>query len=506
MENINRKKQIMKKFISLTFLLCLLLQKQTDAKITMPVTFGDGMVLQRDMPIRIFGEASESTSVTVVLNGQQQTAVSNNGKWMVTFQPMHAGGPYLLQITGNDEIITFKDVMVGEVWLASGQSNMAHELFHHIDFEKFLPGKENPNLRFIQIPVTEYGEIKRDGIEWTNFNKESVVKFSSVAYFFATELQKRLKVPVGIIGSYRGGTNNEYWMTPESIKNEQTLNYIFENYDKKFSKFKDVEAYDAAYEKYLIELKEWKEKGGWSHSTVPFPPMGPKSWQRPSGLYNAMIKPLQPYTIRGCIWYQGEGNSARYEEYKTLFPAFIKGWRKTWQNPNMPFYFVQLPGFGKGQHWPQFRQVQLECSKMIHNCGMVVSEGCDDEENIHPRMKKPIGDRLAIAISAEVYGQNHIPYGPIFKSVVFKKRKAVIYFDYCGSGLVLRPSDTHSFEIAGGDRIFFKANVELKGCEIKLWSKKIKYPKYVRYAYSPNPQMALFNQEGLPASPFISNW
>ena len=255
---------------------------------------------------------------------------------------------------------------------------------------------------------------------------------------------------------------------------------------------------------YLCDLNDWKAKGGWSYGRVPFAPLGPKAYQRPSGLYNSMIKPLQPYTIKGCIWYQGEGNSARYEEFRTLFPAFVEGWRETWQNPELPFYFVQLPGYGKGDTWPQFRQAQLECWQKMEHCGMVVSEGCNDEEDIHPKVKKPIGDRLAIAVSAEVYGQDHIPYGPVFKSVGFENGKARINFDYSGGGLVLSKENSGSFNIAGDDKVFMVARLKIKGNDLLLWNKKIKHPKYMRYAYSPNPEMILFNKEGLPATPFTT--
>ena len=494
----------MKKFVILPFLFCLLSQIQAVAKITMPVTFGNGMVLQREMPSRIFGEASEGASVTVRFNGQEKTAVSKDGKWMLSLEAMPAGGPYELHISGDGDEITYSDVMLGEVWVAGGQSNMAFGLAACINFEQHLPTEENPDLRFLQIPVTEFGEINRDGLQWQNFDQESVRRFSAVAYFFATELQKRLGVTVGIIGSYRGATWNENWMTPESVKNEPELKYLFDNYEKEYAKFKDEAAYEAAYQQYLTDLSEWKAKGGWSYGMVPFAPLGPNAYQRPSGLYETMIKPLQPYTIKGCIWYQGEGNSARYEEFRTLFPAFVEGWRKTWQNPELPFYFVQLPGYGEGQTWPQFRQAQLDCSQNIEHCGMVVSEGCGDELDIHPKVKKPIGDRLAIATSTEVYGQDYIPYGPRFKSMEFRNGKAKINFDYSGDGLELSIENTDSFEIAGVDKFFKVAQVAINGNELLLWNDEIGTPKYVRYAYSPNPEMILFNREGLPASPFTT--
>jgi sialate O-acetylesterase len=316
-------------------------------------------------------------------------------------------------------------------------------------------------------------------------------------------LQKRLGVTVGIIGSYRGGTWNENWMTPESIKQIPELSYLFEKYDKEFGVFEDEAAYEAAYQQYLVDMEDWKQKGGWSHGMVPFAPTGPKAYQRPAGLYECMIKPLQPYTIKGVIWYQGEGNSGRYEEFRTLFPAFVEGWRKTWGQPDLPFYFVQLPPF-KAASWPHFRQAQLDCAQQIPNCGMVVSEGCGDFEDIHPKVKKPIGDRLAIAVSSEVYGQQHLPYGPVFESVEFRDGKAGLRFRYAQGGLELSAEPDGAFEIAGADKVFVTADVELKGPALLLWNDAVKHPAYVRYAYSPYPNMVLFNQEGLPASPFTT--
>ncbi len=472
--------------------------------------FTDNMVLQCDKPVVVWGTAEPGEKVTVEFANQTKSGVaSDGGKWQVTLDPMpalSAGRKLIVSSlsTSNHQPTTIHNVVVGEVWLAGGQSNMAFAMQSLFDFETFLPAEANSQVRFIQIPVTDFGEINRNGLTWKTADEKSVRGFSAVAYFFAAELQKRLGVPVGIIGSYRGATWNENWMTPESIKQEPELKYLFENYEKEYAKFKDEAAYEEAYQKFLADLREWEAKGGWSSGMIPFAPLGPKAYQRPSGLYNCMIKPLQPYSIKGCIWYQGEGNAGRYEEFRTLFPAFVEGWRKSWENPDMPFYFVQLPGYGKGVTWPQFRQSQLACSQLIRNCGMVVSEGCNDEADIHPKIKKPIGDRLARAGSAEVSGQDQRPSGPRFKSVTGQHGKAELRVRYRGSGLVLSSDPAGAFEIAGGDKVFVTADVELKGDTLLLWNDSVKNPEYVRYAYSPNPEMVLFNQEGLPASPFTT--
>ncbi len=479
------------------------------AKITLPVLFGDGMVLQCDKPVAVWGTAEPGETVTVEFSRQKKSGVADDsGKWRVTLAPMPASSKpreMIIRSSIGNQQSAIGNVLVGEVWLAGGQSNMAFAMQNLKDRDSLLPAKANPEVRLIQIPVTEFGEINREGLAWKIADKESVRGFSAVAYFFAAELQQRLGVPVGIIGSYRGGTWNENWMTPESIKGETTLKYLFDEYEAEYAKFKDDAEYEAAYQEFLVHVKEWEAAGGWSSGPRPMAPTGPKAYQRPSGLYHCMIKPLQPYAIRGVIWYQGEGNANRHEEFRTLFPAFVAGWRKTWQNPELPFYFVQLPPY-KAETWPRFRQAQLDCAQAIPNCGMVVSEGCGDFEDIHPKVKKPIGDRLAIAVSAEVYGHDHVPYGPMFQSVEFRNGRAEVHFRFAGSGLTLSSEPDGAFEIAGADKRFVKADVELNGKTLLLWNDAVKNPAYVRYAFSPYPNMVLFNEEGLPASPFTTEF
>ncbi len=490
--------------ITACFMACCSVQ----AELRMPVCFSDNMVLQRGEPVAVWGEADPGTEVTVEFAGQKKTATADAAKhWKITLDPMPASslGRNLVvssPSTNNHQPTTIHNVVVGEVWLAGGQSNMAFHMGGLRDVQKRLPAEPNPQLRFIHIPVTEFGEINREGLNWKIADKESLRGFSAVAYFFATELQQRLQVPVGIIGSYRGATWNENWMTPESIKGEPTLNYLFDEYDAGYAKFANEAEYEATYQEFLVKVKAWEAAGGWSSGRRPVAPMGPKANQRPSGLYECMIKPLQPYTLKGVIWYQGEGNSGRYEEFRTLFPAFVEGWRKTWGNPELPFYFVQLPPY-KDASWPLFRQAQLDCANAIPNCGMVVSEGCGDLNDIHPKVKKPIGDRLAIAVSAEVYGQDHLPYGPMHKSVERRGGKLVIDFDHCGSGLTARGDMLKSFEVAADDGVFVSAEARIVGKTIKVWSEEVSEPATVRYAWAPFPIMDLFNQEGLPASPFV---
>lgn len=475
------------------------------SSLRLPVCFTDNMVLQRNRPVVIWGETMPGSDITIRFAKQSVTTKATKaGRWRCILKPMPANStPQVLRISStlDRKTLELKNVLVGEVWLAGGQSNMAFPLRSHKDWKEHLPSKPNPAIRILQIPVTEFGEINRKHLKWRIYDKTTTPIFSAVSYFFATELEKRLKIPVGIIGSYRGGTWNENWMTPESIKNEPKLKYLFEKYDKEYGTFKDEAEYEAAYQDFLVKVEAWEAKGGWSGGHRPMAPVGPKAYQRPSGLYECMIQPLQPYTIKGVIWYQGEGNSWRYDEFRTLFPAFIKGWRKTWENPDLPFYFVQLPPFNAKQ-WPHFRQAQLDCAKAIPHCGMVVSEGCGDLNDIHPKVKKPIGVRLANAVCVKEYGQNGPAYGPMHTSVLRKGNRLIVTFDHVGSGLVCKGEKLSSFEIAAKDKVFVKADAKIVGKTIEVFSKPVAEPVSVRYAYTAFPVMDLFNKEGLPASPF----
>ena len=486
-----------------TILFALLMAVAVSAEIVMPVTFGNGMVLQREMPVRVFGKASADSSIRVELGDQRARAEVRDGAWQTTLNPMPAGGPYELRISSGNETQVFTDLMVGEVWLASGQSNMAMALQGTQGYQQHLPKGQNPQLRFLKIPVTEFGEINRKRVAWTHCTPETAKKFSAVAYHFAAALQRRLGVTVGIIGSYRGATWNENWMPRESIQNEPKLKYLWDKYENEYGAFKTAADYEAGYQDYLRKLQAWRAKGGWSHGMVPFAPMGPKAYQRPAGLYECMIKPLQPYAIKGVIWYQGEGNSARHEEFRTLFPAFVQGWRKTWQNPDLPVYFVQLPPF-KDPSWPYFRQAQLDVARTIPNCGMIVSEGCGDPEDIHPKVKKPIGDRLAHAASVELYGQAGPAYGPMPRSVARKGDRLIVTFDSCGDGLVCTGKAPQSFELAAADGNYLAAKARIVGKAIEVWSDAVTEPVALRYAWAPFPLMDLFNKAGLPASPFTA--
>ena len=496
---------MMNKFI--LFFLCSSVGLQ--AELSLSPIFGDGMVLQAGETVTVWGRATAAATIEVDFAGQKKSVVVNNqGRWRLALdamEPCSRGRDlHIRSLNAADAGITFKDVLVGEVWFAGGQSNMA---FHMASLEGadaiLAEVEQNSNVRFVQIPVTEFGPINRRRVQWKIADRQSVKSFSAVAYFFAANLQRRLGVPVGIVGSYRGGTWNENWMTSDSIKSEPELRYLLDKYSREYAQFATPDAYESAYQDYLAQVKAWTAAGGWSSGRRPMAPMGPKAYQRPSGLYECMIQPLQPYTIKGVIWYQGEGNSSRHKEFRTLFPAFVAGWRQTWGSPNLPFYFVQLPPY-KDKTWPPFRQAQLDCYQKIDHCGMVVSEGCGDLNDIHPRTKKPIGDRLATAISAEVYGHRHVHYGPMLDTVSFKKGQALVRFNHSGSGLVLNANASEAFEIAGLDQVFYPAQYKLNQDSIRLWHPQVESPAYVRYAYKPYPQMHLFNKEGLPASPFTT--
>ena len=474
------------------------------AALELGIPFTDCMVLQRNQPVKIWGKGANGHTVTVQFRTQSRSARVADNRWEVTLDPLAAGGPDSLCVQCGKETRQLVDVLVGEVWIAGGQSNMGVPMRSHEDAEHFLAQAHDAELRILQLPVTEFGTYDRSRIRWRESTPESAGWFSAVAFFFARQLRERLRVPVGIIGCYRGATCNEYWTPRDLLQADPASKALVERYERQAAAFASPREYDRAYQVYVEKRAAWQAAGGWSTGVCPFPPMGPKSYQRPGGLYETMVTPLQPFALRGAIWYQGEGNASRPEQYESMFPALVRGWRRDWGQGEFPFLFVQLPPYdGVPRYvWARFREAQLACWRSIPNSGMIVSAGCGDRDDIHPAMKKPIGDRLAIAAHARVYGRDIVPFGPVFRAMTIEGTRAVLSFDYTGSGLEARPGPLGSFEICGPDRAFRPAAACIDGDHVMVSCKGIDDPVAVRYAFRSYPVMDLYNREGLPATPF----
>lgn len=453
-------------------LLCLVLFVESlYANVRLNSLFQNNMVLQRGKPIAIFGKATSEKTVEVTFKNKTYVAKVENGYWKLYLDKAKAGGPFELTIKGNNKI-TLSNVLVGEVWLCSGQSNMAMQMKGN--FGQPINGSntailksKNSNLRLFTVKRNLSNEpIDIFEGDWKISNPESVKSYSATAYYFGKQLQETLGVPVGLICSAWGGTPAEAWTPNEIIKTQ------FKNFS------------------------------GWNKNQ--------KSPQKnPSVLYNGMIHPLTPFTIKGAIWYQGEANKNYYQNYTDIFSSMISSWRKAWNQGEFPFYFVQIAPLGwGGENQAYLREAQLNTFLSVKNTGMVVTLDIGEKENIHPAEKQKVGERLALWALANDYGFKSIEYcGPIYKSMKIKDSKAYLEFNYAPQGVYNFNKELTGFKIAGEDKVFYEATAQIKKGKLIVWSKEVKKPIAVRYGFQDWVNGSLFNTSGLPASSFrTDNW
>ena len=460
-------------------------------------------MLQRGVTVPVWGKAKFGEKVTVEFRGQKAEAVADlNSKWMVRLKKMDAGGPFTMVIRG-ENTITLTNICVGEVWICSGQSNMEWPLKKAVNAEQAIPAANDPLLRLFHTPknateVPQYS-VKTSWQVCTPTNAES---FSAIGYFFGRELRQKLNVPVGLIESDWGGTYAEAWTDRATLEKvlPETFNRFAEavkTYDPKKAKAK----HEADMAKFNEAVAKAKAEG-----KTP-PPYAPRLQQdpltggnRPAVLFNGMIAPLQPYALRGAIWYQGESNSGRAKEYQTLFPAMINCWRQTWSLGDFPFFFVQIAPHVNMV--PEIREAQLISWQKTKNTAMAVITDHGNAIDIHPTAKEPVGQRLALAARALVYGEKVEYSGPVFRKMKTSGNKATLYFDHLGGGLVAKDGALKGFTMAGSDKKFEEATAVIEGNTVVVQSAKVSQPVAVRYGWANVPDVNLFNKEGLPATPF----
>ena len=461
----------------------------------------EGMILQQKEPAQIWGTADNGEAVVVTFRGATARAEADaNGKWHVTLPAGAAGGPFEMTIKGNNTI-NFKNVLVGEVWICSGQSNMEWRLGGSNKTDKAYASSapHNPMLRYFDVRRNPRATPQSEtGGKWVDADPKTVNGFTAVGYFFGRNLQDDLKVPVGLIHTSWGGTRIEAWMNPAVL--------------------------DA------VGVKE-KAPDKVNPNTA-------------SALYNGMIHPLLNYRVKGAIWYQGESNTGQAYKYRTLFPAMIESWRADWKNPNLAFYFVQLAPFSPiaktpgESNWAVLREGQGMALR-LKNTGQAVITDFGNEYNIHPTPKRPVGDRLALAARARTYGEKIVASGPTIQSVDFLGNKAVVTFANVGSGLEskelvlaskqkirvkgkngekaqekelpggewrVKEGSTGApligFTVCGADKVFHPATAQIAGDTVIVTSPQVSAPIAVRFGWADHPLCNLFNREGLPASPF----
>lgn len=504
-------------FVLLSFSLinCSLISKNNHSKqLKMPAIFSDNMVLQRDMPIPIWGWEEPNKTINVSLGKIKQSAKSDSaGKWMVKLPPFPAGGSYTLIISGKKDKVSFKNVMIGDVWICSGQSNMVFKLSETIDGNKEVSKANYPNIRLFTVNRKIAKSPQDDtGGNWSECNSLSAKDFSAVGYFFGREIYNNINVPIGLINISWGGTPIEAWMSDEVLRSDSDVLPIYSEWERK------IEKYPEALEKYKIELESWKKlkKEADENGTKPpeeiIPPLGPESARQPSVLFNGLVNPVIPFGIKGVIWYQGESNFKRGYQYRKLFPLMIKDWRNRWGQGDFPFIFVQLPNY-KSQYekkyaWAEVREAQLMTLQAVENTAMAISIDIGDPDDLHPKNKKDIGKRLALGALKIAYNKDIAFSGPIYKAMIALNGKIKLEFEHTGGGLISKNNEPlKGFEIAGEDKIFVKANAVIEGNSVIVWSDEIKKPKAVRYGWESAPEVNLYNKANLPASPFrTDNW
>lgn len=468
--------------------------------------FSEGAVLQRGQPVPVWGAAQDGEKVTVEFANQKITTTAAAGKWSVNLTPLEAGGPTTMTITGNN-VVTVKDLLVGEVWLCSGQSNMHFRMASVENSQQEIAAAKDSAVHYFTVPqVMGQSPIAALQGTWKTISPETAGQCSAVAYYFGRDLQKKLGVPVGLIISSVGGTRIESWMRAETLATTgQSAELVKKWADTSPEEFKRIGAEYAAFQyqrdqAYPQAAKEAKAQG----LAAPTPPVAPKlrTHDAPSALHNGMIAPLQPFAIRGAIWYQGESNSAQPGPYQKLLPALIGDWRTIWGNP-LPFLFVQLAPY-KGTH-PSFREAQLAICQATPFTGMAVTTDVGDADNIHPTRKEPVGQRLALAARALAYGEKIEYSGPIFKDIEIAANRAVISFTHEGGGLIAKSGALKGFTIAGSDGKFFPATAAIHDNTVIVTSEKVTQPAAVRYNWAMVPEGNLFNRENLPAAPFSTD-
>jgi len=492
--------------------------------------FTDGAVLEQGIDVPVWGTAKDGEKVTVTFDGQNASTVAKDGKWMVRLNPHKAGGPFTLTIAG-ENTVTVNNVLVGEVWVCSGQSNMAFSFSGTDTAATETPKADYPKLRMFTVSRKTALEPMAEAVgSWAECTPASVAGFSAVGYFFGRDIHKATGLPVGMIHTSWGGTPAQAWTSLTGLEKEPELSGYVTAIKALAAAYPEAKArYPKAMEDYNAKLKQWNEECGNAYNEAlkawtvenkkaaaegkpeipkpqpatpkPNPPAPPEGGPKnPTVLYNAMVAPLLPYAIKGAIWYQGESNAGNSKEYQTLFPRMIADWREKWGQGEFPFLFVQIAPYN-GQP-PEIREAQLLTLKKVPNTGMAVTTDVGNATDIHPKQKEPVGVRLALAARALAYGEKIECSGPIFEGLKIEGAQALVSFKHIGGGLVARGGELKGFTIAGADKKFVPAKAEIKAGTVVVSSPDVAAPVAVRYGWANVPEVNLFNKEGLPASPF----
>jgi len=484
--------------------------------------FSDHAVLQRGKPVPVWGSAAASDSVTVTFRGQRvSTLAGNDGRWIVYLKPLDASSEPADLVVAGRNTVTVHDVVVGEVWLCSGQSNMEFTVdnggstYRVTNAQAEVAAANYPLIRQLRIEhavaTAPAAAVKTGG--WQPASPRTVGEFTAVGYFFARDIHLALGVPVGIIFSAWGGTSIESWMSDDARGSTSVAGTLDARWRKAMSEWPPERV-----ARYPADMAAWQKAQANAEATHtenplrwPQPPAADDSPARPGGLFNAMIAPLQPGALRGILWYQGESNIEHASEYAELLNTLIRSWRAAWGQGDLPFYLVQIANFGDTREltdrgWARLREAQAQVLGAPAT-GMAVTIDIGDAHNVHPADKQDVGRRLALIAKAQLYGISGEFSGPVFADEARAGNALRVRFTHAGARLVARGGGVTALEIAGRDRVFHPAAAQIDGDTLLVSSPQVDEPVAVRYAWSNSPEANLYNDAGLPAPPFRSdNW
>lgn len=503
------------------------------ARFRAAAVFSSNMVIQRDKCVKVFGYGRDGDRVTVSFCNNSAFSYVSSERWCVMLPPMPAGGPYEMTVSDGTDTVTFYNVMIGEVWLAGGQSNMELELQNCLNGKQTLEQDKEPNVRFYYTQKNCYMDEKffadEENTGWSEFNSESAKCWSAVGYFFARELAAKLGVTVGLIGCNWGGTSASYWMSREVLEKDVDTKAYLDDYDTAIAG-KSEEELKKEYEDYLAYDKAWFEKSQEVYAKNPkatweevcaycgpnkYPgPLCPLNPFHATALYESMIKRVCPYTIRGFIYYQGETDDNRPKTYFKLFKALIQLWRDDWGDDELPFMFVQLPmhryeADPDYKHWCLIREAQMRVYETVKNTGIAVIIDCGEFNEIHPKNKLPVGHRLYLQAMHHVYKDNSIDaFGPMYDYHTYGDGAVMVHFKHAENGFEIRgEKGLIGFETAGRDKKFVPAKAIINPDNtITVSADGIAEPVYVRYLWTNYSDVALYGGNGLPAAPFRTDF
>lgn len=491
--------------------------------------FSDNMVLQREKNVKIFGEGPEGETVTVAFCGQAVHARVKNGRWEAVLAPLKACENEVMTVSCGGVQQSFVNVAVGEVWLAGGQSNMEFELQNCKGGKEELKQEKNPGVRFYYTQKNAYKdahfyEAERNSC-WSEFDCESAKCWSAVGYFFVRRLAGELGVTVGVIGCNWGGTSASAWMDRDTLSRDSELNSYIEDYEaaiagkseeQQIKEYREYEEYDAKWQKRAAVEYAKNPSLSWDEVQKL---CGVNKWPgpmccinpfRPAGLYECMLQRVMPYTLRGFIYYQGESDDHKPGMYDRLLSEMIAKWRSDWEDDTLPFLMVQLPmhryeADPDYKHWCLIREAQMKVFRTVKNTGIAVILDCGEFNEIHPKDKKPVGERLALQAMWQVYHKKEEKeaFGPVFESAVAAGNALELHFAYAEDGFEVR-GDGSGFEVAGEDGIYYPAAVmagESRNC-LRVSAEKVPQPKYARYCWTNYGPVCYFGKNGLPLAPF----